>query len=636
MKPTTQKPEQMQIRPKNMKTSLTTFIHQQCFKTTTACLLILFAVASGHADQSPHWALSPTPPLGWNSYDAFGDSVTEQEFLINAEFVKEKLLAYGWNYVVVDYRWYDPTAHSSDLKDRVGVPLTSDKYGRLLPATNRFPSALDHNGFKSLSTKVQSMGLKFGIHIMRGIPKQSVLAKTPIEGSPFRADEAANLQSTCWWNPDMYGVNGNSPAGQAWYDSIIRQYAEWGVDFIKVDDLSNSYRDHEVEAIRRAIDKCGRAIIFSTSPGATPLAKGEHVKKHANMWRISGDFWDNWDDLLAQFRRLADWAPFQGEGHWPDADMIPFGKIGIRCHDAKGTRMTKFTPDEQTTLISLWSIARSPLMLGGNLPDYSEHSLSLITNKEILAINSHSKNNRQLWNKNDGGVAWVADVPNSKDKYLAVFNVKFPIDVSDALWKSPLVNKDTPNHCLPIDVDITGAKKIVLVAEDGGDGYHGDHVDWIEPRLSGPAGQLKLTDLKWTKASSGWGEAKINKSVSGDNLQINGEKVEFGIGVHAPSVIEYDLPAGYTRFQAKAGLDDSGTLQKKGATVNFYVLAPKIIKENPSLNATVVLSDLGFNGKCKVRDLWSQKDLGEIDQKLDVEVPFHGARVFRISPLQEK
>lgn len=331
--------------------------------------------------------IPPTPLLGWNSYDSFGDSVTEKEIMANATYLKESLLAHGWNYVVVDFRWYDPKADSGDRKNRAGATLTADAFGRLLPAPNRFPSSVDGNGFKTLAGRVHAMGLKFGIHVMRGIPQQAVKANTPIEGSSFHALDAANTDSTCEWCPDMFGVKADQSAGQAWYDSLLRLYAAWGVDYIKVDDLSKPYSAPEIEAITQAIKRCGRTVVFSTSPGATPLKQANHIRAHANLWRISADFWDNWKSLDHDFDLLWSWQSYGGPRHWPDADMIPLGRVGKRCLDAKGEHMTHFTRDEQVTLMSLWALAPSPLMLGMNLPENDEWTLGLLTNDEVLAIN---------------------------------------------------------------------------------------------------------------------------------------------------------------------------------------------------------------------------------------------------------
>ena len=255
--------------------------------------------------------LALTPPMGWNSYDAFGDNVVESEALANARYVAEKMRPVGWDTVVVDYCWSDPGAHDNNRNARANAVLAADQFGRLLPAPNRFPSAADGAGFKPLADQIHALGLKFGIHVMRGIPRQSVRDNAPIAGSGFAAAQAANTNDKCVWCPDMFGVSSNA-AGQAWYDSCARLWASWGVDYIKVDDLSKPYHLAEVEMVRRAIDKCGRSIVFSTSPGETPVAQGAHIAAHANLWRVSDDFWDNWKSLNHEFTLAARWTNFVG------------------------------------------------------------------------------------------------------------------------------------------------------------------------------------------------------------------------------------------------------------------------------------------------------------------------------------
>jgi alpha-galactosidase len=330
--------------------------------------------------------LALTPPLGWNSYDAFGDNVVESEVLANARYVAEKMQPVGWDTVVVDYCWSDPGAHDNNRNARANALLAADAFGRLLPATNRFPSAAGGAGFKPLADAVHALGLKFGIHIMRGIPRNSVVANLPIEGSNFTAADAGNTNSKCVWCPDMFGVNSNA-AGQAWYDSCARLWAGWGVDYIKVDDLSSPYHVAEVEMVRRAIDRCGRSIVFSTSPGETPIRQATNVMTHANLWRVSGDFWDNWKSLNHEFVLGARWHDFVGPGHWPDADMLPVGHLSVGHRSVDNDRFTHFTRDEQLTHISLWSLLPSPLMIGANLPDNDDWTLALLTNPEVLAVN---------------------------------------------------------------------------------------------------------------------------------------------------------------------------------------------------------------------------------------------------------
>lgn len=342
------------------------------------------------ATNSPtHWKWALTPPMGWNSYSSFCDSVKEDEVLASASYMKEHLLSHGWNYVVIDFRWWDSEATGRPCRQRIRCEQDpTDAYGRFVPAENRFPSSAGGRGFKPIADRIHGMGLKFGLHLMRGVSRHAVAANKPIEGSKYTVAEAADTLSTCSWSTDCYGVKGNAPAGQAWYDAVLRQCAAWELDFIKVDDLSHPYHAGEIEAIRRAIDKCGRPIVLSTSPGETPVSSHDHIAANANMWRISPDFWDNWKQLSRAFDLFAAWQGVGGPGRWPDADLMMLGHIGERC-DVVGKvgLQTRFTHDEQVLHMSLWALAPSPLMLGSNLQKMDSWTLGLITNDEVLAIN---------------------------------------------------------------------------------------------------------------------------------------------------------------------------------------------------------------------------------------------------------
>jgi hypothetical protein len=381
----------------------------------TAFLTALAGVTALAASAAPDFhAWAPKPPMGWNSWDCFATTVTEAQARAQADFMAEKLARFGWTYLTVDIQWYEPDATGYDY--RKGAPLAMDEFGRLLPAVNRFPSAAGGAGFKPLGDYLHAKGLKFGLHLMRGIPRQAVAQNTAILGSSAHAADIADRSRVCPWNTDMFGVDMSRPGAQEYYDSVFALLASWGVDFVKVDDLSRPYEANraEVEAVRKAIDRSGRPMVLSLSPGETPLAVGDHVAAHANMWRISDDFWDNWKELLKQFERLRHWVPFAGSGHYPDADMLPLGRIRFG-------KDTRFTRDEQRTLLTLWCIARSPLIHGGDLTQTDDFTLSLLTNPEVIAVNQDSSGNRELFHR-DGLVAWVADVPGSRDRYLALFN----------------------------------------------------------------------------------------------------------------------------------------------------------------------------------------------------------------------
>lgn len=370
-----------------------------------------------------HHRTAQTPPMGWNSWDCYGASVTEEEVLGNARYMAEHLKQYGWEYVVVDIQWYEPGANSSRYRNF--VPLEMDAYSRLIPAVNRFPSARDGQGFKPLGGQIHALGLKFGIHIMRGIPRQAVHADTPLLGTDRTAREIAHPNSICPWNTDMYGVDASKEGAQAYYDSLFQLYAEWGVDFVKVDDIAASrlYHIHpdEITLIRNAIDKCGRDMVLSLSPGPAPLEYAEHLTANANMWRMTDDYWDQWPLLYNMFERCEKWYPHVGPGHWPDCDMLPLGHLGIRSVDGGGSdRFTRFTQDEQVTMMTLWSIFRSPLMFGGELRDNDDWTLSLLTNDEVLAVHRDSFGGRPLYRDGDR-IAWTAQ-DRQGGVYVALFN----------------------------------------------------------------------------------------------------------------------------------------------------------------------------------------------------------------------
>jgi alpha-galactosidase len=352
---------------------------------------------------------APTPPMGWNSWDCFGTTVTEAEVLANAQVMHDRLLPFGWDTVVVDIAWYDPTARSHGYNEN--APVVLDDHGRQLPAPLRFPSAAGGAGFAPLAAKVHELGLKFGLHIMRGIPRRAVELDLPVYGTEWTAREIADPDHVCPWNPDNLGLNHDHPGAQAYYDAQVAQFAAWGVDFVKADDMLAPYHDREIAAYARAIERSGRDIVLSLSPG-THLSTHhvEHLRANAQLWRISDDLWDRWEDVHAQFARLARWAPFQQAGGWADADMLPLGHIGIRA-ERGADRDSRLTVDEQKTLLTLWVMGRSPLMMGGDLPTTSPETLALLANPALAKVLATSSDGREIVREplDDGElIVWTA------------------------------------------------------------------------------------------------------------------------------------------------------------------------------------------------------------------------------------
>jgi hypothetical protein len=359
--------------------------------------------------------LAPTPPMGWNSWNSFATTITEAQALETAAIMAAKLLPFGYDVFTIDIQWYEPGAASYEYSKTPQTTL--DAYGRCIPAPNRFPSAMGGAGFTAIGAKVHALGLKFGIHVMRGIPRRAVELNLPVLGAEVGAADIADTTSICSWNPDMYGVDMTKPGAQAYYDSIFALYAEWGVDFVKMDDMSRPYDAHaaEIEAAHQAITRTGRPIVLSLSPGETPVIRGEHVSRFAQLWRISDDFWDEWPLLEAQFVRLENWTRYRRPGAWPDPDMLPLGRLAL------GARDSRFTPDEQQTLMTLWAITRSPLIMGGDLRYLDGATLKLLTNRAVIAVDQSSTDN-QPHIVMDGIRVWTARGAEG-EMVLAVFNV---------------------------------------------------------------------------------------------------------------------------------------------------------------------------------------------------------------------
>lgn len=367
------------------------------------------------------------PPMGWNSWDCYGAGVTEDELLGNAEFMRDRLKQYGYQYVVCDIQWYEPAAKGNVYNNF--ADLCMDEYSRLIPAANRFPSSANGAGFKPIADKIHSMGLKFGIHIMRGIPRQAVHRNTRIYGTTARARDIASQFSLCPWNTDMYGVDTEKRGAEEYYDSLFKLYASWGVDFVKVDDIANTEfspqnpysAEKEIEMIRAAIDRSGRDMVLSLSPGPAPLNKAEHLSEYANMWRISGDFWDRWDKLLNMFSLCEKWYPYVKDGSFPDCDILPLGKLCIDgSYMGDMGRDSGFTKEEQKTMMTLWAVFRSPLFFGGELRLTDNYTLSLVTNPEVINVNQNSEKPLFVYNK--GGIAvWQTKIENCTA--VAVFNL---------------------------------------------------------------------------------------------------------------------------------------------------------------------------------------------------------------------
>lgn len=370
---------------------------------------------------------APKPPMGWNSWISYACSVTEAEFRAQADYMAQHLLAFGYDTVVIDAHW------AQALPPKIKISL--DSHGRLLPCPQRFPSAAGGKGFKPLADYCHAKGLKFGLHMMRGMPIEAMARKCKILGTKIICGSVVDPSRPTGWDTGNRSIDMRKSGSQAYYDSLFKLFAEWGVDFVKYDDMVQTRRyghclipspqAEEVEGIARARKAAGRAMVLSISPGELDPSHAAFMRRHVDQQRISGDFWDSWDELRLQFELCAAWAPHIGGGFWPDADMLPLGRIALRFDAASGRgpdRDTRFNGHEQIALMTLWCIFRSPLILGNDLVRTDPQTLALLTNPEVLAVNQESSGNRELFRRGEI-VAWIAHEPKSGDTYLALFNL---------------------------------------------------------------------------------------------------------------------------------------------------------------------------------------------------------------------
>ena len=375
------------------------------------------------------WA--DTPPMGWNSWDCYGPTVTENEIKAAADYMSAHLKQYGWQYIVVDIRWFVDNTKAGGYNEKDPI-YNVDDWGRYVPSMKKFPSSAGNKGFKPLADYIHSKGLKFGIHLMRGVPKVAVEKNLPIMNTNgIGAGQIYSTTNLCTWLHDNYTIDTAKPGAQEYYNSLFNLYAYWGVDFVKIDDMSAPiYHEDEIEMVRKAIDKCGRRIVLSLSPGETPIEQASHVSKKANMWRMVNDLWDQWGDVKHLMQVCGKWCPSIASGTWPDCDMIPLGHISIRGERGE-ERMTKLSKDEQYTLMTLFSILKSPLMYGGDLPTLDKFTLSLLTNRAVLNMHRNSFDVRQIILADDK-VAITSKSPVRGATYLALFNMsdKDGVDVS--------------------------------------------------------------------------------------------------------------------------------------------------------------------------------------------------------------
>ena len=586
------------------------------------------------------WAL--TPPMGWNSWDCYYSSVTEKEVMQNARYLVENdLVRHGWEYVVIDIRWYcnHPSLGGGNYNQQGNQDYVLDEYGRYLPSPTRFPSAMVdgvNKGFKALADSLHKMGLKLGIHIMRGVPKSVVSGNYKLKGAESAAwNQVYNgTTSPCTWLKDNLLVR-NNEYGQLYYNSIMDLYAEWGVDFLKVDDLSRPFYTDEIHMIRKAIDQTGRPIVLSLSPGKTQYVYAEECLENANMWRMMDDLWDNWSDVDAVFNEADVWSQYTRPGNFADCDMLPLGQISMTIADpgytsAQSGRWTRLTQHEQRSMMTLWGICHSPLFFGGEMTKNDAFTLSLLNNEEYHQMHKYGENARQVYkNEDNGHVAWTSTDPATGNQYLALFNrdnTRWVVG-SKALYCSETVAYTTTGHAVDVDIDWPeGSKTLVLVIDDAGDNFNYDHGDWINPTLVLSNGEeVELTGQYKTRdyTKSYFNRVYENKNVdNGGKMKVLGQTYDRGFSADANAAIFFQIPENMdvVRFKAMAAADDSGIGQTGATTtIRFMVFDCNPLTEEQDDYA----ARSGLISRTGTRSKWLEADVTGA-QQLKIVVSNYG------------
>lgn len=370
------------------------------------------------------------PFLGWNSYDCYGSHINEKYTNQNLDAFIQKLKPYGYEYFVLDagwYRHYDLKPGEEWPTDGDKAHLNIDEFGRFLPSDVLFPG-----GLLAIIEKAHNHDIKFGLHMMRGIPREAVKRNTQIKGTPYFAQDIADTSDICSWSTLMYGIDMDKPGAQEYYNSVLELLAGWGVDFIKYDDIV--HKPKEINAVVNALKKTGRKIALSISPGDDINPAYYETYQKADMIRISRDIWDLQEDIDISFERWEQIKPYADKGFWLDMDMIPFGHIRInyplthnKLSSGRGyERMDNFNYAQKKTFITQRAMSASPLFMGGALTSSPATVFEIITNEDMLACNQNGVTGHLL--KRIKTYAEFVDIwhtphkTNENEGWLGIFN----------------------------------------------------------------------------------------------------------------------------------------------------------------------------------------------------------------------
>jgi hypothetical protein len=376
---------------------------------TATPLLLAGAVAGGPAAGAAtvyHGGPDRTPIMGWSgwSFQRLGDDAHRVEGEARA-LVRTGLAAAGYRYVNIDDGWYQcPGPQGPNV----------DRYGRWLVNTAKYPSVGSRNGIVALARYVHRLGLKFGIYETAGISRQAVKRNTPILGTRYTARDIATTTPQNNYNcGGMLKINYGKPGAQAYVDSVVDELASWGVDYIKLDGITNS-NGPDIKAWQAAIHHSGRPIVLNITQGSYTIKLAPVLKKYANQWEFAPDIeingpdegsadscnfppftgcksvfpltsYAHWSD---RFGDVAQWQPYGGPGGFNDYDSIEVGD---------GSADSGMSLAASESQLSLWALGSAPLILGSDLTSavtnaygtsagLTRRDFRLLTNRQVIDV----------------------------------------------------------------------------------------------------------------------------------------------------------------------------------------------------------------------------------------------------------
>ncbi len=385
-------------------------------RVLTAALAGLLTIA-GLAVTAPTAAADsgPTvkPPLGWSSWSFVRKNPTAAIIEAQAKAMKDSgLTKLGYQYVNIDDFWYQcPGAQGPNV----------DQYGRWVIDSTKFPAQGAKNGIQATADYVHSLGLKFGLYATPGIAKQAVEQNTAIEGTPYHAADIATSYNEANYNcGGMVGIDYSKPGAQAFLDSWAKQFASWGVDYLKLDGVGTPDAQ-DVQGWSTALKNSGRPIHLELS-NSLDINNAKLWQDTADGWRTGGDVecycgandssypLTSWASVASRFDQVAAWAPHGGPKGFNDYDSL---EIGNGKDDG-------LTVDERKTQASLWSLAASPLFLGTDLTRMDPTDLSLLRNADVLAVDQDAIDAKRI--SSDANTQVFAKTEPNGDVIVGLFN----------------------------------------------------------------------------------------------------------------------------------------------------------------------------------------------------------------------